>query len=302
MKRLILIMQYPTPMRYQSWWWEMLPVELSRYFTEVIILGKEYIESKKLQKQNKGLFAPIEEAVLLEIIQVKEYLKLELMENDVLFLTDLSFPGIFSSVLFLKKASKMFAFCHATAKNRYDLFLKDRKAKYGVEKSISLLFDKIFVGSYYHKNKLGWGDILEVLYLPFFPYKFDIQPKLKLYDFVSVARKTRQKRNMKLENLLLKNVKFNLDDTEGIFKFWKDYFDFISNHNGMLITSNEETFGYQVMDAIANDCIPLAPRNFAYPELLDDKYLYSGYEELKEKVIAILEGKKIGRASCRERV
>jgi hypothetical protein len=41
----------------------------------------------------------------------------------------------------------------------------------------------------------------------------------------------------------------------------------------MLSVSEEETFGYAVVEAMSLNTIPLTPNNFAYPEVI-------GYEEL----------------------
>jgi len=48
----------------------------------------------------------------------------------------------------------------------------------------------------------------------------------------------------------------------------------------LLITSHEDTFGYQIVDAINNNCIPIARNSLAYPELLQKDYLYDNQAEL----------------------
>jgi hypothetical protein len=47
-----------------------------------------------------------------------------------------------------------------------------------------------------------------------------------------------------------------------------------------LITAREETFGYQVVDAILSGCIPVAPNAFSYPELLPPHLLYNNLTDL----------------------
>jgi hypothetical protein len=59
----------------------------------------------------------------------------------------------------------------------------------------------------------------------------------------------------------------------------------------LLITAKEETFGYQIVDAVLNNCVPLAPRRCSYPELLPDEYLYSSLNELKTKIDMVEKGK-----------
>ena len=48
----------------------------------------------------------------------------------------------------------------------------------------------------------------------------------------------------------------------------------------LLITAVEDTFGYQIADAVTNHCIPIARNSLAYPELLPREYLYDTKEEL----------------------
>ena len=47
-----------------------------------------------------------------------------------------------------------------------------------------------------------------------------------------------------------------------------------------MITAHEDTFGYQIVDAVTNNCIPLARNSLAYPELLPREYLYNDLDDL----------------------
>jgi len=51
----------------------------------------------------------------------------------------------------------------------------------------------------------------------------------------------------------------------------------------LLITAHEDTFGYQIVDAIINGCVPLARNDLAYPELLPKEYLYNDIKILDEE-------------------
>jgi hypothetical protein len=69
---------------------------------------------------------------------------------------------------------------------------------------------------------------------------------------------------------------------------WDEYFNFISEAKVLLITTQEDTFGYQAVDAVINHCIPIAPSNFSYPELLPPEFMYSGRDELISKLDYII--------------
>lgn len=281
MGRLILVPQYPTSLRYQEWWWDEFPKHFKDYFDEVIVLGDGVVvPTEDVIGSN---FAPIKSAIDFEVRQIDEYTRLNLWPNDVLLLNDLSFPGLFAQVLYHKRPKKCFAICHATSKNSYDYYAKDRRSKYPVEKGVAKLFDKIFVGSLYHKHKLRWDNTV-VTYLPFAPFKGKV--RLKEYNVISVARPGKQKRNAKVERQLEKDLFIRVQHPEP--KTWDAYYDYLSKSRILLITSNEETFGYQVLDAIANGCIPIAPNKFSYPELLPNNYLYNNYIELYDLIDEIL--------------
>ncbi len=65
---------------------------------------------------------------------------------------------------------------------------------------------------------------------------------------------------------------------------WEGYYEFLCASRIMLITAREETFGYQVVDAVMAGCVPIAPNKFSYPELLPKQYLYDDKEELLIKM------------------
>jgi hypothetical protein len=272
MARLILVPQYPTKLRYQEWWFTEFPEQFKKYFEEVIVLGENI---KNTLVAEEGFFSPIDQALNLETLQIDEYMSLELRKDDILLLNDLSFPGLFAQVLFHKRPSKCFAICHATSKNAYDYYAKDRKIKYPIEKATAKLFDKIIVGSFYHKEKLGWPNI-RIVRLPLPP--FPGCGSMKEFHIASVARPGIQKHNAQLERFVEKA--FGLTIQKYNPTSWEDYYLFLSRARVLLITSKEETYGYQVIDAIINGCIPIVPNAFSYPELLPKNYLYNNKEEL----------------------
>ena len=278
MSRLILVPQYPTKMRYQEWWWDEFPKQFAKYFDEVIVIGKTV--SRVLAEC--GYFSPVDLAVQYETQQIIEYMAFDLKPGDILLLNDLSFPGLFANVLFHKRPDKCFAICHATSKNAYDYFEKDRKIKYPIEKATAKLFNKVFVGSQYHKRKLGWENI-EVVLLPFAPFEGQLNPKI--YNIVTVARAGKQKHNLSLERLIEKGFKTTIVQCKA--QTWKDYYKFLSQSRILLITSKEETFGYQVFDALKNGCLVVAPNAFSYPEFLPKNYLYNNVNELLDIIFRI---------------
>lgn len=295
--RIIFVPQYPAKMRYQEWWIWKLPEQFKKYGHEVITLGQKYIDDNKYVAYDSKMFSSINKSIEFETEQIKEYMQLNIKKDDVLFVSDISFPGLFCNVLYHKRCPKMFAFCHATSLNKFDYFEDIRKSKFMNESSHALLFNKIFVGSNYHKekifneekSKLYWNTMI-ITNLPFLPF-LSIHPtetKIKKYDIISVSRPTIQKVDYIIENKITELFgKIYRPES----KTWKEYFNNLSESKILLISAQEDTFGYQIVDAVMNGCIPLAPNNLSYPEILPKEYLYNNVNDLIKKIKLILNNK-----------
>jgi hypothetical protein len=292
--RLIFVPQFPVELRYQNWWITEFPHQFKNYFDEVITLGSMIsYDFEKKQERDNAMFSPIDQSILFECEQVKEYLSLTKKEDDVLFLADLSFPGLFTNVLFHYPVKRMYAFCHATSMNTLDYFEKCRKSKYLVEAGHADLFKKVFVGSKYHEKKLqhtGHFKNTEVVYLPPPPFTFfdSFKNVHKSLSIVSASRPTPQKVNSSLEKEV--ETKFGKIIRKNDYQAFIQYYSFLSTAKILLSTANEETFGYQIVDAIMSNCIPIAPNRFSYPELLPKQYLYNDEIELFEIIENALNG------------
>ena len=81
------------------------------------------------------------------------------------------------------------------------------------------------------------------------------------------------------------------EQVKGLPDTWEGYYTFLSMSKILLVTSHEETFGYQVVDAVMNDCVPLVPNRCSYPELVPEQYTYSSLDSLKEKIKMVEQGK-----------
>ena len=275
--RVIFVPQYPTPMRYQEWWFTELPQEFEKAGLEVYTLGQSaqgYATGAKVD-----MFSPINSAIELETLQINEYMNLELKDDDVLFMADISFPGLFGNVLYHKRPERCFAYCHATSKNKLDYFAKDRHSKFSAESATASLMDAVFIGSNYHDDKIRWHNTL-VTRLPYPPLETFKEEK-ELF-MVSASRPNIQKVDTVLENYIEIEHKFPIVRKD--CRSWEEYYKFLSKSKILLITSWEDTFGYQIVDAVLNGCIPIAPTRCSYPELLPPECLYESGEELINKL------------------
>jgi len=274
--RLIFVPQYPTPNRYQEWWFWKFPEEFKKAGFEVITLGEMYAESMIHRRGDPAWFSPINMAIELETEQIKEYCALTFRPDDILFVADLSFPGIFCNALYHYQPNKMFAFCHATSLNKYDIFEAVRASKFPVESAHASMFKKVFVGSNYHARKLLWKNVV-VTSLPSPTHIECFENETREYDIVSASRMGKQKVDIELETRV--EEKFG-PITRKVTNCPEDYYQFLGQSKVLLLTSHEDTFGYQIVDAINNGCIPIARNDLSYPELLPREYLYDNEIEL----------------------
>lgn len=298
--RIIFVPQYPVPNRYPEWWFWRFPEEFRKAGFDVITLGEKYIQVMENERGLSNMFSPINMSIELETEQIREYMDLELRDDDILFLSDISFPGIFCSTLYHKKPKKCFAFCHATSMNRMDYFSNVRASKFPVESAHAGFFDKVFVGSNYHKDKLRWNNIF-VSYLPNPDYLQTFKNEEKIYNIVSVSRPSLQKVDNYLEERVEQEFEIKIKRKETTA--FEEYYRFLGQSKVMLITAFEDTFGYQIVDAINNNCIPIARNRFAYPELLPREYLYSSDNELMNVLNNALKGKlQVPTLICEEQI
>lgn len=274
MSRLFFVPQLPIKMRYQEWWFTQFPQQLSKHFQNVIVIGKESALTKSVSSGSD--FSNIERAITFECEQIREFLDYNINDEDYLLHADLSFPGIFHSALHHKPVKNAFVICHATSMNAHDYFADIRYSKWPVEVAHSTMYKKVFVASEYHKKKLAWPNIVNLGALPNPPFKG--QGSNKTQQIVSVARHSIQKRTKSIEDEIERRYGKIIDAPP--FLSWYGYFGFLGRSKYMIITSKEECYGYQVIDAVLNDCIPVAPRGFSYRELLPDAYLYTRTKDL----------------------
>lgn len=303
MSRLIFVPQYPAKMRYQETWYDEFPKEMKKYFDEVVVLGETFINinrlNEKMSRSANHMFSPIQFAIHMEMDQINEYYIMKTYDDDYLFLSDLSFPGFFTNILYHKPIKNAYCYCHATSRNYLDYFQPVTYSKFDCETGHSKLFKKVFIGSKYHESKLRSWNNLKVVGLPIPPYQTFMEEKI--YNIISVARPNNQKIDQHIESSISTNFG---EIVRKECNSWEEYYKFLSKARILLITSKEDTFNYSIMEAVMNHTIVLAPNRLAFPELLPREYLYDSYYELEEKVKKILGNAKyepIGKLLCHDK-
>ena len=159
----------------------------------------------------------------------------------------------------------------------------------------SYLFDKIFIGSKYHYEKLTElglpckfdGLKLKILGLPNPP--MPTFKEEKKHNIISVSRPCYQKVNQEIEEAIEREFgKIVRKECNT----WEEYYKFLSSGKILLISSREDTFNYTLLEAINNNTIVLAPNDIVFPELLDSNYLYNNVDDLSNIIFSCLTEKE----------
>lgn len=295
--RLILVPQLPVKMRYQEWWVREFTENLAPHFDEIKVLGCTSKTGYPMAAKAGG-FSVAEYAIQNELDQIHKYMRLGREWGSATLLhLDLSYPGIFHSVLAHKKPKRSVVFCHATSLNKLDTFEPIRSAKWDMEKGAAGLYDKVLVATQYHKNKLddrGFDgcrmfNVRTMGALPYPPKSLRVHDNLpssiRPIHFASVARPTPQKVDPRVEEQL---YKMNNTVTRLATNVWEDYYEFLGESQFLIVTSKEETYGYQIVDAVLQGCIPIAPNAYSYPELLPSRLLYNQKRRPEEQALEII--------------
>lgn len=284
--RLVLVPQLPVRMRYQEWWGQTFELRLRQLAPalKVVVLGQcEPITIAKGISHHR-------KAIEFELLQMKQYVELKPGPKDILLHLDLSYPGLFHSLLMFHRPGRAVCVCHATSKNHLDLFGPHRKAKWPIEKAHASLYDRVIVASNYHAAKVEFPNLANLGALPDPPFAVDQMlagsiKRNRLWG--SVARDTPQKRTAQVEKAIEHLTNTPVERQE--HTSWGGYFRFLRSIKFLVITSKEETYGYQVIDAVRNGCVPIAPNDYSYPELLPSELLYDNKAPLQERAQQIIE-------------
>jgi len=288
MNKLVIIPMLPIRMRYSAWWNTVFPSRLRELLcgtmdvTTPTLLGSTY-ESF----DNTPSFC--QKQVDWEIDWLCYLHNLHLKPSDVVLVLDCTTPGLIGSYITTHKPCHFMGICHGTSFNRLDIFSVTRNT---FDAAILREYDKVLVASEYHKLKLATSlrrqqvfsahRIVNMRALPGMVNECNIKlPVLPSFtdrqNICVVDRPSAQKRNLGLLLRVAKKLKplnISILDIHGGCGAWDEYLAAVANFKFMLVTAQEETYGYQVHDAMSVGTIPIVPSDLAYPEYVPSEYCY----------------------------
>lgn len=298
MKNIIIIPMLPIAMRYSDWWNRRFQDELQklmapRGFNVVcpFVPLKGYSE-----------FSSSEQFMAHQLDFEMDWLNYlhhqVLNKDDIVLVLDCATPGLIGSYLHTRKPCKFVGFCHGTSFNALDIFPMSRRP---FDAAVLSAFDKVLVASQYHKGKLldmcdteivvhNMGGLPDIQLNPAFLNNICKPFSQREAAIAIVDRPTAQKRDMsllmKVADHLLKHpingVTYHVDDIHGKATSWEEYFKLLASYRFILVTAQEETYGYQVHDAMQVGTFPIAPLNMlSYYESIppECQYVVDGTEK-----------------------
>lgn len=330
MKRIYYIPIEPLNERYTEQWYRWFPDMIKQCGAECII-----IDGIALTNTIKtGTFLDINSTLHYKATQLQTISKLfyenKIKDGDIFFIADIEFWGI-ESIRYLADLNnikiKLFGFNHAGSYTAEDFMQKcEPYAKY-YEEAWFNTYDKIFVGSEYHKNQMcklrnAYEDNIIVTGNPYNineelikvgPYikkdqiiltnrpDYEKRPNISLdifmilkekypqYKFI-VTTSRKQWGNGWIRDKALQLQKNNIIEIkENLLKI--NYLKLVAESKIMLSNSIEENFGYCILESLIFNTIPVLTNNYSHIELVqnDSRLLFDTIDEAIIKITNLIE-------------
>lgn len=227
--------------------------------------------------------------ILLEAGKIKD--------NDIIFATDLWYPGI-EILQYIKDMTRnkvrIVGILHAGTWDKKDFTYQVGMARWGrhLERSWLEIFDKVFLGSEFHKKMIlntfkGLDKNKFVVRGIPFNYKEAVRVRKKENIIVFPHRLDVEKRPDKFDKLKkdLKGSKWKLIKTKEVCKTKNDYYKLLGKSKIAVSFAEQETFGFAMLEAMANGCMPLVPNRLSYKTMdIYDGLRYYSYKNLLERI------------------
>jgi len=291
---LCLVPLEPYEERYTEQWCKWIPKSL----TELKIPFKEILGVKYTDKINVGDVLDVYGTHYYKYSQLQKIVDLiqrgEITHGDELWFADLWFPGI--EGLFYIRAMTGIQFritgvLHAGTWDKHDFTFKNGMYSWAhnIEKGWLDQIDTVFLGSEFHRQLIldefgkGIKAKLKVTGLFFDANEVSRQSCSKRDLVVFPHRLEYEKRPDKFDSLAYhftgSGWKFLKTKDETSTK--EEYYNLLARARVAVSFSEQETFGYAMLEAIANGCIPLVPNTVSYATMsIYDGYRYNSLDEL----------------------
>ena len=283
-----LVPPLPVKNRYTEDWIKVWERELKKLGKSYVVVGSKKVESLTM------FFTNPQKALIYECKQIEFLAKTKV---DKLLCLDIDFPGLITSAIQVLRLTNpdlvAYGYLHAGSWCNGDIF-KSTAGKSFVERAMFDTFDKIFVATNYHKQKIEryFGKEfknLEVVGYPF--YKEDILRYANSHQkksIILISGRPEQS-DMGLVDRIKKKFSKEKIIVNPKCKTRKDYFQLLSKAKIFISLKTEETFGLSVLEACTLGTLVLCPNLYSYPEILKNEFLlYENGDDLLSRLENLL--------------
>jgi len=261
-----------------------------------------YIDGQSLtDKIETGRFLDTYNTIHWKSTQMAEVAKLfregRVQGGDVFFTTDLWHPGI-EAVLYMAQLSeidvKLYGILHAGTYDPHDFTAQLGLGYWAGWHEVGWIraCEKVFVGSQFHKEMILWNrggmltqideDRIVVTGLPFYPAELLSQhPEVGKENLVVFPHRLDPEKNPTMFSVLKKALA--RDGVEcvrsyDVCKTKAEYYQLLARARVAVSFSDQETFGYAMLEASALGCHPVVPDKLSYVEMYPDLYRYPQHD------------------------
>lgn len=227
----------------------------------------------------------------------------EIKDNDVIFFSDLWFPGI-ESLFYVRNITgikfKIVGILHAGTYDSADFTFRTGMRSWGkhLEAGWFSEVDAIFVATHFHAGLIADGcedlqvrdKLLEKIFvtgIPFYPKVLRRQytPHEFRQPLVVFPHRNDEEKHPELFDKFAQefsSLGYDFIKTIESTKSRDEYFQLLAQSKIMLSFADQETFGYSTLEAMALGNIVIVPNKLSYVETVPQAYRYDTLEEARE--------------------
>lgn len=216
-------------------------------------------------------------------------------DDDTIFFADLWFPGI-EALQYIKNVTdakfKITGILHAGTWDRADFTYRTGMEPWGkyIERGWLQFFDTIYVGSQYHKDIIVQHSLNGVdpdkIIVTGLPFEADEVTRTTDKENIVVFphRLDPEKRPEMFEQLKpVEGWKFL--KTKDVTKSKEEYYQLLGKSKIAVSFAQQETFGYAMLEALANGCYPVVVNGLSYASMpIYDNFKVNSVAEADEKI------------------
>lgn len=296
MRKIIYLPLEHIDMRYTTYMDEQIMEYMNR---KVLDYRRIYPQLDYNPKLQKGQFLNAGYTMQFKTLQLatiaKMYIDDTINDGDVIFCSDLWFPGIeMIGYLnhFYKKKIKLRGILHAGSFTDTDEVRSMERWAKSFEEAVFDIADKVFVASNFMKKDLVQKRLIssnKVVVTPFnLDYanlnKYKMRGDKKANIIVFNGRHHAEKQPLNFESLRrqfqLRDWLFVDTHAEQLPK--EEYYKLLSRAKVVVSFALQENFGFGIAEAVYLGCIPIVPNRLVYPEMYEPRYLYNNWNGLVE--------------------